>query len=115
MPRPQSPEGKRVTICAKVTEADALVIDSRCAALGITRSAWLQSLIATSLAGVSDGGEVLGIKLTVDPQMPAGTAALASPGRRPVPFAVADCPHRGLKGGAWCKTCASMAPERRKG
>lgn len=28
--------------------------------------------------------------------------------------APADCPHRGLNPGAWCKTCQSAVPERRK-
>ena len=96
VPRQKTPQGKTVTLCAKISETDAGLIDARCAALGITRSAWLQSLVAADLSGVTDGGSVHGISLRVDPQMPRGVAALVSPGRPPVLMgrpSAADCPH----------------------
>jgi hypothetical protein len=36
---------------------------------------------------------------------------------RPSPpprVSAANCPHRGLSPGAWCKACQSVVPERRK-
>ena len=83
MPRKPRPDGKRNTVCAKVTDDDLALIDARCAALGQTRSVWLQALIAASLAGVTEGGDVGGIRLRIDPQMPAGIAAVVSPGAGP--------------------------------
>jgi len=48
MPRPLTPEGRNVTVSAKVTALEAAAID---AARGeMTVSAWLQSVIAAALA-----------------------------------------------------------------
>jgi hypothetical protein len=119
VPRSKTSEGKRVTICAKFSEEDAALIDARCAAKGQTRSAWLQSLAAADLAGVRDGGEVLGIRMRIDPKMPAGTAALVSPGkagaviipvgaepaRKPVSH---RCPVKG-----WCEECGEWKGAKR--
>ena len=88
-------EGRRITVSAKVSEDDAALIDARCAASGLTRSAWLQSLVAASLAGVAEGRPVLRMRVRADPGMPAGTAALASPGRHAVAvtgLGSAECP-----------------------
>lgn len=67
-----------------------------------------------------------GIAVIVDERVPEGNAALVTPGPtygdppqihvmrgigKPSP---ADCPHRGLNPGAWCKTCESVVPERKK-
>jgi len=48
--RPQTPEGKRVTFSVKLSEDDARAYDARCAALGWTRSEWLQHLMASDVA-----------------------------------------------------------------
>jgi hypothetical protein len=124
MPRKPSPDGKRNTVCAKVTDDDLALIDARCATPGLTRSAWLQSLIAAALADVTESGEVAGMRLRIDPQMPAGTAAVISPGagppalidtrppvaassrkpRRTAPSDSGPCKHaHAIKG--WCREC----------
>jgi hypothetical protein len=124
VPRKPSPEGKRNTVCAKVTDDDLALIEARCAARGQTRSVWLQGLIAAALADVTEGGQVVGIRLRIDPQMPAGTAAVISPGagppalidtrspvaassrkpRRTAPSESGPCKHaHAIKG--WCREC----------
>ena len=47
MARPLTADGKRVTVCAKVSEAQASAMDTARGTL--TRSAWVASLIAAAL------------------------------------------------------------------
>jgi hypothetical protein len=108
------PDGKNNTISVKVSDDDLVVIDARCAARGVTRSAWLQSLIADDLADVTEGGRAGGIRVRVDPKMPRGKVALVSPGAVPVVFRdpgpADDCPHpkgRRLKNGSYCGACGT--------
>lgn len=105
--RPKKPGARTATISTKISEDDLGLIRARCAALGITPSAWLQRLLTASLANIRDGGEALpGIRLLIDPDMPPGTVALTSPGSPAVATVNVspDCPHR-LNPGAYCKTC----------
>lgn len=107
------PDGKRVTVAAKVSDGEAAVIDARCAALGITRSAWLRSLIEASLADVRDVGEAYGLRVRSDPEMPPGTVALVSVGQPPVLMRNvtdgADCKHpKGSVIKGRCTRCRSF-------
>jgi hypothetical protein len=111
VPRKPSPEGKRNTVCAKVTDDELALIDARCARRGQIRSAWLQSLIAADLAEVADAGEVHGIRIRSDPQMPPGVVAVVSPGKPGARLLGARprCPHSGTRViGGWCKECQAV-------
>jgi hypothetical protein len=58
---------------------------------------------------------VHGIRITADDRVPPGAALLVSGDSvQPLCIAPAACPHRGLSPGAWCKSCQSAVPERRK-
>lgn len=62
------------------------------------------------------------IAVVADNRLPEGTVALVSPGPPPQVQVMrnigkpspAGCAHRGLTPGAWCKTCESVVPERKK-
>lgn len=49
MPRPKTPEGKRVTISARVTEQTAAAVDEHRGT--VTRARWLEALIAAAIDG----------------------------------------------------------------
>ena len=109
--RKPEPDGKRVTICAKFSEAEALAID---AARGdATRSAWLRSLVGEALAPsvtveattqpadtinvtLPDGTSVAGAFTEMARQL-QGAAELV-PKRR-------NCKHPGVRGKGVCPDC----------
>jgi hypothetical protein len=107
VPRSKEPDGKRVTICSKISEGDAAIVDTRCAARGLTRSAWLQSLIAADLALVSDSGTAINAPAESPPKRQRRSAPalpVAEPSPKPRTAAKTGCSHR-LPKDAYCRVC----------
>jgi len=50
MPRQKTPEGKRNTWCAKLTDAEHEAAEAAVAASGLVRSEWLRSLILGAIS-----------------------------------------------------------------
>jgi hypothetical protein len=101
MARTQTPDGKRVTICIKVSEPEAAAIDAARGAL--TRSAWGRGAM---LAHAPDPVP------PVRPERPARAAKLATASPAPVAAdsAPAPCPHaypdvKTIMGQRVCRKC----------
>lgn len=92
MPRPRSPEGKNVNVCVKVSDAMLKAIDT-----------------ARGEQSLSDWGRDAFLAALSPQPGPQPGAPVRATWSGP-----ADCAHRGLNPGAWCKTCQSIVPERKK-
>lgn len=102
MARTKTPGGKRVTICAKFSEAEEAAID---AARGtVNRSEWLRraALAAARRRPSASAPGARGQKVIAEP--PPSKPDPAPPEPATVRRYLASCPHR-LPSGAWCKTC----------
>lgn len=53
------------------------------------------------------------VQVVADDRMPPGLVALQS-GTQVAVMRLGDCPHRGLRAGAFCKSCQSVVPEKRR-
>jgi hypothetical protein len=116
MGRPKLPDGKRVSLSVKVSEAKAAAVDRRRGPRG--RAAYLESLIDADLSLTGKPVPARNGKPENRPKARRAPAA-AGPAPQPdmtfpVPFSAADignCPHpksRRQKNGTYCGACGKQ-------
>lgn len=120
MGRPRSPDGRRVPVSFKLTEAEAGLVDSL---RGETeQSVWLRDAALAAAREQQDSRirERLGIGITVDDRQPPGVVSVIAPGGEVTEvrsFALAsapkECKHRNLRmAKGVCPDCKTYVAKR---